>query len=153
MTARFQSVFNINGKQNTSFFLYYRICFSYFHKMPVLPDGRRVGYSRLRDTDSNHFDTLDTIRLVFAMYDICISEDPLAPEWNLVMDMTGFSMGHLTKLTNLTLMKKCLNYVQVRTHAENILLNIIILLSRWQIVECENVPFFTSIDSKEMQTS
>lgn len=81
--------------------------------MPVLPDGCRVGFSRLRDFNSNVFNTLDTIRLVFAMYDICINEDPLAPEWKLVMDMTGFSMGHLTKLTNLTLMKKCLTYVEV----------------------------------------
>jgi hypothetical protein len=87
--------------------------YSYFHKMPLLPDGCRVGFSRLRDFNSNVFDTLDTIRLVFAMYDICINEDPLAPEWKLVMDMTGFSMGHLTKLTNLTLMKKCLAYVEV----------------------------------------
>lgn len=86
---------------------------SYFHKMPVLPNGCRVGFSRLRDFNSNVFNTLDTIRLVFAMYDICINEDPLAPEWCLVLDMTGFSIGHLTKLTNLTLMKKCLNYVQV----------------------------------------
>jgi len=83
--------------------------------MPVLPDGRRVGFSRLRDFDPTRFNALDTIRLVFAMYDICIDEDPLAPEWNLVLDMTGFSMGHLIKLTNLTLMKKCLNYVQVNT--------------------------------------
>lgn len=81
--------------------------------MPLLPDGCRVGYSRLRDFNSNVFNTLDTIRLVFAMYDICINDDPLAPEWKLVMDMTGFSMGHLTKLTNLTLMKKCLTYVEV----------------------------------------
>ncbi|XP_060842121.1 uncharacterized protein LOC132922564 [Rhopalosiphum padi] len=84
----------------------------YFHKMPLLPDGSRAGFSRLRDFNSNLFNTLDTIRLVFAMYDICIDEDPLAPEWKFVMDMTGFSMGHLTKLTNLTLMKKCLTYVQ-----------------------------------------
>lgn len=81
--------------------------------MPVLPDGCRAGFSRLRDVNSNVFNTLDTIRLVFAMYDICINEYPLAPEWKIVMDMTGFSMGHLTKLTNLTLMKKCLAYVQV----------------------------------------
>lgn len=94
---------------------YIMLLFSYFHKMPVLPNGCRVGFSRLRDFNSNIFNTLDTIRLVFAMYDICINEDPLAPEWCLVMDMTGFSMGHLTKLTNLTLMKKCLNYVQVST--------------------------------------
>jgi len=55
---------------------------------------------------------------VFAMFDVCIDEDPLAEEWKFVMDMTGFSMGHLTKLTNLTLMKKCMAYVQV-----NIILN------------------------------
>uniref|UniRef100_A0A2H8TQN3 Alpha-tocopherol transfer protein n=2 Tax=Melanaphis sacchari TaxID=742174 RepID=A0A2H8TQN3_9HEMI len=84
----------------------------YFHKMPLLPDGSRAGFSRLRDFNSNLFNTLDTIRLVFAMYDICIDEDPLAPGWKFVMDMTGFSVGHLTKLTNLTLMRKCLAYVQ-----------------------------------------
>ncbi|KAL4149899.1 hypothetical protein QTP88_003750 [Uroleucon formosanum] len=85
----------------------------YFHKMPLLPDGSRAGFSRLRDFNSNVFNTLDTIRLVFAMYDVCIDEDPLAQEWKFVMDMTGFSMGHLTKLTNLTLMKKCMTYVQM----------------------------------------
>lgn len=81
--------------------------------MPVLPNGCRVGFSRLRDFNANNFNTLDTIRLVFAMYDICINEDPLATEWKLVMDMSGFSIGHLTKLTSLVLMKKCLTYVQV----------------------------------------
>ncbi|VVC39262.1 CRAL/TRIO, N-terminal domain,CRAL-TRIO lipid binding domain [Cinara cedri] len=84
----------------------------YFQKMPVQPNGYRLGFSRLRDFNSNVFNTLDTIRLVFAMCDICINEDPVVPGWKLVMDMTGFSIGHLTKLTNLTIMKKCLHYIQ-----------------------------------------
>ncbi|XP_015370333.1 PREDICTED: uncharacterized protein LOC107166259 [Diuraphis noxia] len=62
---------------------------------------------------SGTMNALDTIRLVFAMFDVSIDEDPLAPEWKFVMDMTGFSMGHLTKLTNLSLMKKCMTYVQI----------------------------------------
>lgn len=81
--------------------------------MAIQPDGYRLGFSRLRDFNSNVFNTLKTIRLVFALCEIFINEDPVVPEWKLVMDMTGFSVGHLIKVTNLTIIKKCLCYIQV----------------------------------------
>ncbi|XP_050435985.1 uncharacterized protein LOC126842841 [Adelges cooleyi] len=84
----------------------------YFHKLPTLPNGCRVGFSRLRDMDPSHFNTLNTIRLLLGLYDMSVNEDPLAPEWRFVIDMTGFSMGHLTKLMDLKLMRKCIAYVQ-----------------------------------------
>ncbi|XP_050535190.1 retinaldehyde-binding protein 1-like [Daktulosphaira vitifoliae] len=84
----------------------------YIYKLPVTPNECRVGFSRLRDFESNNFNILDTIRLLLAMLDMSINEDPLALEWRFVIDMAGFSMGHLTKLMDLKLMKKCLTYIQ-----------------------------------------
>ncbi|XP_046980067.1 alpha-tocopherol transfer protein-like [Schistocerca americana] len=75
------------------------------------PEGYRIIFGRLLNTDPSQFDLASAIKYLFMVIDAVLKEDGLIPGFIIVYDMTGVSLGHLTRI-NIATVKKYFMYVQ-----------------------------------------
>uniref|UniRef100_A0A1A9ZXR8 CRAL-TRIO domain-containing protein n=1 Tax=Glossina pallidipes TaxID=7398 RepID=A0A1A9ZXR8_GLOPL len=80
--------------------------------LPTLtPEGYRVFMSNLRDLDASSFNFPDMLKVYLVFLDIFIRRDGLQKGYVVIIDQTGFTLGHLSRM-NVMVLKKAFYYFQ-----------------------------------------
>lgn len=83
-----------------------------FCTLPKLTNkGYSVLFSKLTNCETSQFMLDDAIKLLFMVVDSHLKDKGLLPGLIFLFDMTGTSLGHLTRI-NLSSVKKYFNYIQ-----------------------------------------
>lgn len=75
------------------------------------PEGNRVIFGRLADTDTSKFNFSDILKLYCMVFDSWMAEEGIEKGHIIVMDLKGVTLGHVARL-GLVAMKKFLFYLQ-----------------------------------------
>ncbi|XP_067010634.2 alpha-tocopherol transfer protein [Anabrus simplex] len=76
----------------------------------MTPEGSRVIFYKILDLDAKDFDYCKSLKLILMMGGLQLLQD-ICLNWVLVLDMRGFTFGHVTTIT-IPLVKKLLMIVQ-----------------------------------------
>uniref|UniRef100_A0A1B0GB51 CRAL-TRIO domain-containing protein n=1 Tax=Glossina morsitans morsitans TaxID=37546 RepID=A0A1B0GB51_GLOMM len=80
--------------------------------LPTLtPEGYRVFMSNFRDFDASNFNFPDMLKVHLVFLDIFIRRDGLQKGYVVIIDQTGFTLGHLSRM-NVMVLKKAFYYFQ-----------------------------------------
>lgn len=75
------------------------------------PEGYRIGYCRLIDSDTTNYVHLQTVRMLVMCIDLWLKEEPGVPGHVILVDMVGMHLGHLAKL-KMSVLRNYSYYVQ-----------------------------------------
>lgn len=83
-----------------------------FIALPVPdPNGHRIIFHRLADTRPSRYMLNDGIKLLLMTVDVSLYTEGCSPGYVFLFDMTGVSMGHLTRLS-MSSIRKFFEYIQ-----------------------------------------
>lgn len=89
--------------------------FRYSFPIPKLaPDGQRIMYFALKQTDPSYYHSDNTYRIWIKALMTMIMEIGVCPGYTLIYDLKGFTFAHMA-LMNISLVKGYLLFSQVRT--------------------------------------
>ncbi|XP_058462929.1 alpha-tocopherol transfer protein-like [Malaya genurostris] len=75
------------------------------------PEGYRIAYCRLIDTDTTNYVYLHNVKLLVLCLDLWMKEEALAPGHIIIFDMDGMSLSHVAKL-KLSVLRNYIYYTQ-----------------------------------------
>ena len=75
-------------------------------------NGHILAILKIRDSDPSLMTFAEAVKADFIMMDMIIGRNPFCDGFEVIMDMKGLTLGHVTMI-NFSILKKFMMYVQV----------------------------------------